>query len=81
MTSSVLWHGTQTEALELLQALSRNCSCVVTAEGVRLTTCAPHDMLSSDQRAVDGLLFARRIASRLQSEEFDPTLLEVLANS
>ena len=71
MATSVLWHGTQTEALELLQALSRNCSCVITAEGVRLSTCAPHEMLSSDQRAVDGLLFARRIAPRLRSEEFD----------
>jgi hypothetical protein len=70
MASTVLWHGSQTEALELLQALSRNCSCVVTAEGVRLSTCAPHEMLSSDQRAVDGLLFARRIAPQLRSEEF-----------
>jgi hypothetical protein len=72
MATSVLWHGSQTEALELLQALSRNCSCVVTAEGVRLSTCAPHDMLASDQRAVDGLLFARRIAARLRAEEFNP---------
>ena len=56
--------------------LSRNCSCVVTAEGVRLSTCAPHEMLSSDQRAVDGLLFARRIAVRLRSEEFDLDLAE-----
>src|SRR5262245_52824524 len=56
MATNVLWHGSQTEALELLQALSRNCSCVVTAEGVRLSTCAPHEMLSSDQRAIDGLL-------------------------
>jgi hypothetical protein len=72
MASNVLWHGTQTEALELLQALSRNCSCVVTAEGVRLSTCAPHDMLATDQRAIDGLLFARRIAARLRSEEFNP---------
>jgi len=70
MATSVLWHGSQTEALELLQALSRNCSCVVTAEGVRLSTCAPHQMLSSDQRAIDGLLFARRIAARLRGEEF-----------
>ena len=70
MATSVLWHGTQTEALELLQALSRNCSCVVTAEGVRLSTCAPHEMLSSDQRAIDGLLFARRIAAQLRTEEF-----------
>ena len=76
MPTSVLWHGSQTEALELLQALSRNCSCVVTAEGVRLSTCAPHQMLSSDQRAIDGLLFARRISSRLRSEEFSPHLAE-----
>jgi hypothetical protein len=76
MASSVLWHGTQTEALELLQALSRNCSCVVTAEGVRLSTCAPHEMLSEDQRAVDGLLFMRRIASRLRTEEFNPKVKE-----
>jgi hypothetical protein len=81
MATNVLWHGTQTEALELLQALSRNCSCVVTAEGVRLSTCAPHEMLSSDQRAVDGLLFARRIAVRLRSEEFDPAESEVGASS
>ena len=72
MATSVLWHGSQTEALELLQALSRNCSCVVTAEGVRLSTCAPHHMLASDQRAIDGLLFARRIAARLRTEEFNP---------
>src|SRR5438034_7913229 len=49
-------------------ALSRNCSCVVTAEGVRLSTCAPHEMLSSDQRAIDGLLFARRIAAQLRTD-------------
>jgi hypothetical protein len=29
-------------------------------------------MLISDQRAIDGLLFARRIAARLRSEEFRP---------
>ncbi|MBV9580290.1 MAG: hypothetical protein JO057_17005 [Chloroflexi bacterium] len=73
MPTSVLWHGNQTEALELLQALSRNCFCVITAEGVRLTTCAPHQMLAFDQRAVDGLLFARRIATRLLREEFSST--------
>jgi hypothetical protein len=67
----VLWHGTQSEALELLQALSRHCSCVVTTEGIRLSTCVPHEMLVSDQRAIDGLLFARRIAPRLRAEEFN----------
>jgi hypothetical protein len=80
MATSVFWHGTQSEALELLQALSRNCSCVVTAEGVRLSTCAPHEMLSSDQRAIDGLLFLRRIADRLRNEEFNPTRSEVVAS-
>ena len=79
MAGSVLWHGTQTEALELLQALSRNCSCVVTAEGVRLSTCPPHEMLSEDQRAIDGLLFARRIAGRLRSEEFTTESISVAA--
>jgi hypothetical protein len=81
MATSVLWHGSQTEALELLQALSRNCSCVVTAEGVRLSTCAPHQMLSTDQRAIDGLLFARRIAARLRSEEFHPSQSRLAATS
>ena len=81
MAASVLWHGTQTEALELLQALSRNCSCVVTAEGVRLATCAPHEMLSADQRAIDGLLFARRIATRLRTEEFNPAQIEATTSS
>jgi len=81
MATSVIWHGTQTEALELLQALSRNCSCVITAEGVRLSTCAPHDMLASEQRAVDGLLFARRIAAQLRSEEFDSVTAEVVVTA
>lgn len=79
MASSVLWHGSQSEALELLQALSRNCSCVVTAEGVRLSTCPPHRMLSDDQRAIDGLLFARRIAARLRAEEFSPSVASLAA--
>ena len=70
MASKVLWHGTHSEALELLQALGHNCSCVVTAEGVRLSICPPHAMLLTDQRAIDGLLFARRIADRLLVEEF-----------
>lgn len=78
MSTSIVWHGTQAETFELLQALSRNCSCVVTAEGVRLSTCGPHKMLASDQRAIDGLLFARRIAERLKSEEFDPNLATTL---
>ena len=39
--------------------------------------CAGHEMLHSDQRAIDGLIFSRRIAAGLRNEEFqsrpDPT--------
>ena len=38
--------------------------------GVRLATCAPHRMLTEDQRALNGLLFGRRMADRLRREEF-----------
>jgi len=38
--------------------------------GVRLATCAPHRMLTEDQRALNGLLFVRRMAERLSREEF-----------
>jgi hypothetical protein len=70
MGRSVQWHGTPTEGLELVQALSRYCSCVFSAEGARVSVCAAHEMLCSDQRAIDGLLFSRRIAGRLRVEEF-----------
>jgi hypothetical protein len=36
-------------------------------------------MLSEDQRAIDGLLFARRIAGRLRSEEFTTESISVAA--
>jgi hypothetical protein len=47
--------------------------------GVRLVTCAPHRMLTDDQRALNGLLFARRMAQRLLGEEF--TALELAAST
>jgi hypothetical protein len=34
--------------------------------------CASHRMLADDQRALDGLLFGRRIVERLLWEEFSP---------
>jgi hypothetical protein len=73
MATSVSWHGTQVETFALLEALNRNCSCVVTREGIRVSTCAPHQMLIKDQRAMNGLLFARRIADRLRAEELGET--------
>jgi hypothetical protein len=65
----VVWHGTQQESFDLVNAIARNCTCEFGLMGVRLATCAPHRMLTEDQRALNGLLFARRMAERLRREE------------
>jgi hypothetical protein len=70
MTSQVVWHGTQQESFDLVNAIARNCTCEFGLMGVRLATCAPHRMLTEDQRALNGLLFARQMAERLRNEEF-----------
>ena len=70
MSAHVVWNGTQDESLDLVNAVSRNCGCEFGLMGVRLTTCKPHLMLVEDQRALNGLLFARRIADRLRREEW-----------
>jgi hypothetical protein len=70
MTTQVVWHGTQQESFDLVNAIARNCTCEFGLMGVRLATCAPHRMLTEDQRALNGLLFARRMKERLQREEF-----------
>jgi len=69
MSMQVVWHGTQQESFDLVNAIARNCTCEFGLMGVRLSTCAPHRMLTEDQRALNGLLFARRMAARLQREE------------
>ena len=70
MTMQVVWHGTQQESFDLVNAIARNCTCEFGLMGVRLATCAPHRMLTEDQRALNVLLFARRMAERLRREEF-----------
>ena len=80
---AVYWHGTRQEASALLHAISAHCSCEPTnreAAPMRPTTrdarprrCPPHLMLVEDQRAIDGLLFARNIVGRLLLEEWDLT--------
>ena len=52
-----------------VNAVHHNCACEFGLMGVRLSTCASHHMLNEDQRALDGLLFGRRIAGRLSDEE------------
>ena len=67
---TTLWNGTPTENLELLRAVNSNCDCQFGLMGMRLTSCPSHRMLVEDQRALDGLLFARRIAAQLRDEEW-----------
>jgi hypothetical protein len=70
MAHQIIWNGTSDEALALLHALRAHCECRVKEERL-LVSCASHNMLARDQRAVDGLLFMRRMAARLLAEEFD----------
>ena len=70
MSRRITWNGTTDEALVLLHALRANCECSVD-QGRTVAICASHAMLVRDQRAVDGLLFMRRMAARLLAEEFD----------
>jgi len=69
MARRITWKGTTEEALALLHALREHCECHVD-QGRTVAPCAGHSMLARDQRAVDGLLFMRRMASRLLAEEF-----------
>ena len=66
----VVFYGTQEESCALVNAIARNCACAWGALGVRTSTCAPHNMLISDQRALNGLLFMRRHVTTLALEEF-----------
>jgi hypothetical protein len=70
MAGEVLWHGTQRDSFDLVSAIAHNCTCEFGLMGVRLSTCSAHRMLEEDQRALDGLLFVRSMAERLQREEF-----------
>ena len=66
---TVTFHGTQNEDFALSIAINRNCGCVTGRLG-KLDTCQAHHMRDNDQRAVDGLVYARRMAERLLVEEF-----------
>lgn len=70
MPRRISWNGTPDEALALLQVLRAHCFCQIES-GRTVAPCGPHRMLAHDQRAVDGLLFMRRMAERLLREEFE----------
>jgi hypothetical protein len=65
---TVTWHGRAAEYRDLVSAVGRNCCCEY-GMGAR-TRGAAHHMIAEDQRALDGLLFARRMADRLRREEW-----------
>jgi hypothetical protein len=71
VSTEAVWRGTQSEWLDLLHAIADNCECQVDDMGVQLEACASHRLLIGDQRALDTLLFARRIAGRTQRQEFE----------
>ena len=65
----VIWHGTQSQSTELLEAVSRNCTCEQRV-GVCITMCSPHKGLG-EQRWLDGLLFMRSRRHELVQQEMD----------
>ncbi len=65
----VVWHGTADEALALLAVVNEHCTCRRVNQRV-MAVCPTHQMLSREQRAIDGLLFMRHMAERLIVEEF-----------
>ncbi len=69
---TVIWRGTAAESQALVNAVDHNCTCQFWMN-VRITCCPAHRMMVEDQRALDGLLFARRIADRLRREEWTGT--------
>ncbi len=76
---TVTWHGSAAEYRDLVRGVGRNCCCEY-GMNVR-TCCSAHRMINEDQRALDGLLFARRMADRLRSEEWMETREAVAAPS
>lgn len=67
--SQVLWHGSDDEREALLKAVAANCGCTYGEAGEVSNRCAAHQMMLTDQRAMDGLLFMRRKAACLEHEE------------
>ncbi len=63
------WPSTNEEANRLLQAVARNCTCTGHTAGAEGQLCPAHQMAVADQRAINGLVFARHIVDQLRAEE------------
>jgi hypothetical protein len=70
MHSSVTFHGTEREGLELARIATRHCTCASTNHTGGL--CPVHQMVSPDHRAIDGLVFVRRTRHRYVYAEHSP---------
>jgi hypothetical protein len=70
--ASVVWKGSLVEQLELQAAIHRNCDCRFDSAGRLTSTCAAHAMLWGDQRALNGLLWSRRMRQSLIQQEGVP---------
>jgi hypothetical protein len=66
---NAVWNGTIREQLDLMAAVQHNCDCSYDPLDGWLSGCAGHMMLARDQRALDGLLWNRRVFKQLLTEE------------
>lgn len=66
---TVTWRGTLCERLDLLVALGHHCRCRLDSRSRLVEPCAGHTMLVHDQRALNGLVWIRQLASQLLDEE------------
>jgi hypothetical protein len=65
------FNGTSAEIEALERALANNCECEYEKATERLLRrCVAHSMMLYDQRALDGLLFSRRMQERWLNEEW-----------
>jgi hypothetical protein len=72
VTPQVIWNGTQQEANELVDVLTRHCTCEFGVMGIRKSICPPHDAFCHNQRWLDGLLVERRRRQQLLDQEHQP---------
>ena len=56
-------------SLTLMAAVQHNCECRYDTMDQWRSACASHVMFASDQRALNGLLWYRRLAHQLLVEE------------
>lgn len=72
MSEPIVFPGNEEERISLLTALEHNCVCQRDVMGAVTQICGPHEMLRSDQRALNGLVCERRRQLDLIKQEHMP---------